>query len=110
MTGRVVRTTMSPAIQRTLVRRGRCGSPGALPAQVRASAGPPYSWGLSVLEDDHKGERLTQATRHTEDSSQACGQPFFVEIEVLDRFANPCSTASVLALGREEDGARDAGE
>jgi len=71
-------------------------------AQVRASAGPPYSWGLAVLEDDHAGERLTQATRHTEDSSQACGQPFCVEIEVLDRFANACSTASVLALGQAE--------
>lgn len=64
-----------------------------------------------MLEDDHAGERLTQVTRHTEDSSQACGQPFCVEIEMLDRWANPCSTASVLALRRADaDGASDAGE
>ena len=36
---------------------------------------------------------------NTEDLCQACGEPFWVEMEVLDRHANPCPPTSVLALG-----------
>jgi hypothetical protein len=69
-----------------------------LHTQVRASPGPPQTWGIAVLEDG-TSEGLTQATRHTEDLCQACGEPFWVEMEVLDRHANPCPPTSVLALG-----------
>lgn len=60
--------------------------------EVSVVPGPPYSWSIAII-DYQKGQAAAAKAAQPKDAEGniTCGQPFYMELEVIDQCHNRCN-------------------